>query len=71
MSTDEEVRAKLGVDMGLLLAKHLGDKPMAAVLVYYQEENQLVNVISNVENKTSIALLADAIKISLDLSKPS
>jgi hypothetical protein len=69
--TPDQLRAAVADDMAQVLLKHYGTKPMAAVLVWYQEEQQLVNVVSNVPDQTCIALLADAIKISLNLPKAS
>lgn len=71
MTTDEMIRTEIADRMSKMLAENYGDKPMAAVLVWYVEEDQLVNVVSNVEDQTAIALLADAIKISLNLPKAS
>lgn len=74
MRTDqenEEVRTQIAEAMSQVLAQHYGTKPLAAVLVWYQDEDQLVNVVSNVQDQRAIALLADAIKISLNLPKAS
>lgn len=71
MTTNEEIRTQVADALGQVLAKHYGNKPIAAVLVWYQDEEQLVNVLSNVQDQTAIALMADAIKISLNLPKAS
>jgi hypothetical protein len=54
-----------------VLSRYYRGQPLAAVLVWYQDEDQLVNVVSNVQDQTAIALLCDAIKISLNLPKAS
>ena len=69
--TNEDLRTQIAADMSAVLGKYFGDKPLAAVLVWYLEEDQLVNVVSNVQDQTAIALLADAIKISLNLPRAS
>jgi hypothetical protein len=71
MTTNEAERTQIAQSMSEILARHYGDKPIAAVLVWYLDEEQLVNVVSNVEDQTAIALLCDAIKISLNLPKAS
>jgi len=54
-----------------VLKKHLGAEPLAVAVVWYSEQDGQVNLMQNTDDKNTIAILADAIKIAARLPRPS
>jgi hypothetical protein len=70
--TNNDVRDAIADDLAAIMTRHYGkDAQLAVVLVWYREEDQEVNVVRNGDPSTSVALLADGIKVALGLPQPS